>query len=960
MSQAKSRLSRRRGLMGASATVGLMAATLSALSAGHAVAGDIKGHVRDATSGASLAGAQVKTASGQTAITDQDGGYTLTDVAAGDAPVSVNFLSYKSANQTVAVPQTGEVTLDFALKGDGVGESVVVTGHRLAQARALNLQLNAVQVSNVISADDLGKFPDNNVADAVSRVPGVSVFHNRETGEGEYVTIRGLASDFNAFSINGERVANTDNSSRQVSLTVLPPFGLETVKVTKTSTPDMDGDAIAGTVDFRTPNAFDFNKPVLRLYGQYGINEQASKDHEPDGGETFQIDAGNLFGADKQFGFYASAYYSNKDSISEESENDGEWTPYNYPASSQVHINYNTLKLPGLDLDYYRLNQKRYGGNFSFDYHGENHQFYLRSQIAKFKKVDDHSELIVKNWKDNACGYYTSCTPDGVYDPVSFFADRNFSTQDEDSMLSNTQVGGESRFGRLKLTYDAFYSYGERNNPTGYGLEFQTPDSGLFATSGVSFTNPDPRFPEWQLPLALQPLVYDNTQLSNLENFGRRTSFTEERKYGGRVDALYDMEGEFHLTSLKAGFKFLHQHQDHSEFAYTVNQPAFANFATSGLVGPTVGSILHGYYTFGSTISRDALESAVDANTTAVAEDPTSSTHYRENIFAEYGMATFNFDKLEVITGLRIETTDVDNTVYVSDSDPTQSGFQSTRRSYTEVLPSVFLNYRADAHTVYRGSIWTSFSRPAYQNISGGASISRDSAGNITGITEGNPDLKPAESLNFDASAEYYLGNAGLVSAGVFYKKISNFIFSNGDTVDSTTKPGGSYDVTKPMNGEDAHVWGIELNLERRFSELPGIWGGFGIAANATWLESRAKGGKDYRLNYEIPLLDSPKWLYNLSLNYQKYGFEANLSYNYQGKFIEDIRDNFIDKWNQPYKRMDFHSRYNLKHGLTVGFDIQNVLEDYGYYTSKGPSPGYQKDYIEPGRTFLFNVSYAY
>ncbi|MDR3508801.1 MAG: TonB-dependent receptor, partial [Caulobacteraceae bacterium] len=702
-------------------------------------------------------------------------------------------------------------------------------------------------------------------------------------------------------------------------------------------------------------------------------NERAADQHEPDGGQTFQIDAGDTFGVDKRWGVYVSGYYSKKNSVSEESENDGEWTPYNYPSSDQVHIDYNTLRLPGLDLDYYKLQQERYGGNVSFDYHGDRNQFYLRTQVAKFKKVDDHSELIVRANKTARDGcddtsYYTTCGASGVYDPQAFFVNRNFNTNDEDSILTNSTLGGESRFGRLKLTYDAFYSYGERNNPTGYQAEFQSPNSGLFATTGVTFTNPDPRFPEWQLPLAAQSLVYDNSQLTSLNNFGRRTTFTEERKYGGRFDALYDMDGEYHLASLKAGFKFLHQHQDHSEVAYDVTKPDYASMATSGLAGRNVGSILHGFYTFGSTFSRDAVVRAIDANTTGSHEASDSASHYREDIIAEYGMATFKFDKLEVITGLRVETTQVNNTAWQSrpgvDATPTtpaipdDSKFVDTHRTYTEVLPSIFLNYRADAHTVYRAAIWTSFSRPAYQNISGGSTVTRDTSGSPTSITEGNPDLKPAEALNFDASAEFYLGNAGLISAGVFYKDIKNFIFSNGDTV--TDPHGKAVQISQPMNGKQAHVVGIELNFERRFSELPGIWSGFGFAANTTWLESRAKGGKDYRLNYEIPLLDSPKWLYNLSLTYQKYGLDMSLAYKYQGKFIEDIRDNYIDKWNQPYKRMDFHSRYSLKHGVTVGFDVQNLLEDYGYYTSKGPSPGYQKDYIEPGRTFLFNISYAY
>jgi hypothetical protein len=149
---------------------------------------------------------------------------------------------------------------------------------------------------------------------------------------------------------------------RQGSLTVLPPFGLQTITVSKTSTPDMDGDAIAGTIDFHTPTAFDFNKPVLRVYGQFGENENALQEHEPSDGQTIQVDAGNVLGSDRRWGVYISGYYTVKNSISEEAENDGEWTPYLWPATDTQAIDYNSLHLhlhlPGLDLDYYRLKQR--------------------------------------------------------------------------------------------------------------------------------------------------------------------------------------------------------------------------------------------------------------------------------------------------------------------------------------------------------------------------------------------------------------------------------------------------------------------------------------------------------------------------------------------------------------------------------------------------------------------------
>ncbi len=145
-------------------------------------------------------------------------------------------------------------------------EEVVVTGQRLSTANAIEAQRRSGVVSSVISSDDLGKLPDANVADALARAPGINVVVNQETGEGEYVSVRGLAGTFNAYSINGVRVALTDPDSRKMSMTVLPPNGLKSITVSKTLTPDMDGDAIGGSVNFQTPTAFDFARPVARAF----------------------------------------------------------------------------------------------------------------------------------------------------------------------------------------------------------------------------------------------------------------------------------------------------------------------------------------------------------------------------------------------------------------------------------------------------------------------------------------------------------------------------------------------------------------------------------------------------------------------------------------------------------------------------------------------------------------------
>ena len=288
----------------------------------------------------------------------------------------------------------------------------------------------------------------------------------------------------------------------------------------------------------------------------------------------------------------------------------------------------------------------------------------------------------------------------------------------------------------------------------------------------MTFTTPDPRFPEWELPANVQPLVYDNNALTVLNGAGRRTYQTNERKYGLKFDATYDMDNWLGLDFVKAGFKYQLQHQDHSEVQYDMADGAFAyaSYGASPFVGRNVGSTLHGYYIFGAADDdRAAVIRTIDAATISHAEDPTAASHYQEGVYAGYGMADWKFDKTEVITGLRVEDTQVDNSAFNTGetcdingncvTDTAHTGMLATKHSYAEVLPSITATYRPTAKTVYRAAIWTSFSRPAYQYISGASTITRDGSGAITSISQGNPDLKPMTALNFDLSAEYYLGD---------------------------------------------------------------------------------------------------------------------------------------------------------------------------------------------------------
>ena len=923
-------------------------------------------------------------------------------------------ITLMSAARAAEIDEAAAAAVDSA--DADAPDTIHVYGQRLSTAVAIDEKRKADNIVDVISADDLGKLPDANVADALGRVPGVSVIVNQDTGEGEYVAVRGLSGTYNAVSINGVRVAQTDPDSRDVSLNVLPPNGLAAIRVTKTLTPDQDGDAIGGTIDFRTPTAFDFkNRTIVRLYATGGFNEQARKADEASATYQAQADFGTRF-ADDRFGAFVSLNYGVSHGNGQETENDGEWEPYKWRKDSEEPIDERNMHLPGIDLDYRRLKQTRYGGNFSLDFRGDTTQLYLRGQYSKQKLrgtndltdynnidtprftqvdeddtglaqpedmitgrddrgaiygytvgqiVDADGDGVITDADRDGSGLWSLNGRSGVWDPRNFEFARNFETIDRNQTLATINFGGTSQFGRLKLDYDVSYSGGERASPGSFEVAYACGEDPVCVTpqTGIDWVSNDPRFPHAGLPDYAQSVERDSSLLVFDGAEWSRDKQTDSR-IAARFDARYDIDGV--LDYVKFGAKFT---QSRRKYNYTpiwegdlLN--ADRNMAGSGLVDKEVGSILRGQYYYGDVFDRDAVEAAIRAaaadgsglpSETDLLEDDKKST---EKVYAAYALAHFSTGALQAIAGMRFERRETHNAFWVDDGD--DSGFGTTDRGYNVFLPSVTAIYRPDDRQVYRAAIWTGYSPPEYGYLSAGQSITREpGTGEIIAISQGNPDLKPAKSINADVSTEYYIDGSSMVSAGFYYKHIKNFIFTNGSQVNADTQS-GRIEISQPQNGETAEIYGIELNLIKNFQGLPAPFDGFGFEGNVTVQKSAASTGQPYRNGDKIRFINTPHLLYNASLTYQKYGIEAKLSYNYRGKFIESLRDNAVDKWVQPNRSLDLHTRYNFTSQFAVDLDVSNLLNDYKYYTTKGDNPSYMKDYMEPGRTVLLRASYIF
>lgn len=929
---------------------------------------------------------------------------------------SAALLPFRTEAQALQAGASSAPAVEGTDAAPSPGNEVVVTGQRLSNQRAIDEKRAAVNVIDVISADDLGKLPDATVADSLARIPGVSTIVNQDTGEGQYVTIRGLSGTYNAVMINGVRVAQTDPSSRDVSLNLLPPYGLASVRVTKTLTPDQDGDAIGGTIDFRTPTAFDFKgDTTFRVYGSGGFNDRARSVDLPSAIYQAQADFGKRL-LDDRLGIFVSGNYGVTHGDGQETENDGEWEPYNFRANSTEPISQLNMHLPGIDNDFRRIKQTRYGGNFSVDWRSGPTKLFLRGQYAREElrgsndttdyrnrpsarlsqvNIDDKSlaqpeqsvigtdpakgriynyttqqikdvdgDGIITDADRNSDQYWSLNGRSGVWDPQVFQFARNFSTLDSNQTLATLDLGGETDLGRLHVSGDVSYSGGRSESPDNYSISYNCDVCAYpLNATGIDWVSHDPHFPQAGLPAFAQNVPHDPSLLP-FDGANHDKSKQTDNRFDARLDLKYEVGGI--LDSLKVGGRF---ERSHRVYNYTpiwngdlTGTPLDGlNLQQSGLIQREVNSILHGEYYYGAIFDPAKVRSAIDA---AQAANPaglpdaealvSQDTRNTEQTYAGYGLANFKLNALQVVAGVRVEHRDTHNIFWSDDGD--NSGFASTDGSYTVVLPSITAVLRPDATKVFRAAIWTGYAPPEYGYISGGQSVSRNSIGEIVAISRGNPDLKPARSTNFDVSAEWYPDRMSVLSIAGYYKDIRNFIFTNGSQVDADTEQ-GFVDITQPQNGKGAKVYGVEAGVIKQLTGLMPPFDGLGFEGNVTFQRSRGDTGIPYRLGEKIPLINTPSRLYNLALTYQKYGFEAKLSYDYRGKYIESLRDNAVDKWIQPNHSLDLHTRYTFNKHFSLDFDVSNLTDAWRYYSTKGDNPSYMKDYMEPGRNFILRAS---
>ena len=808
----------------------------------------------------------------------------------------------------------------------GATEHVEVVGQAASIDQALKEQRNSDNIESVVHADGVAQLPDANVAEAVQRLPGISV--ERDQGEGRFVSVRGLGPDLNSVTINGTLVPSPESARRAVALDVLPSELVQSLSVIKTLTPDMDANSLGGTVDVQSLSAFDHKGLFYTGTSEAGYNQNTHQTSPKFSGAI--SDRFSLGDGIDNFGVAAALSWNKRDFGSDNVETGGAWD-FNDGA-----------RLNSFEQRVYDISRERTGGGLNFDYKPDDDtQLYLRTLYSRFKDSETRHSTSLEFDKPQAAGELGKAK-----------AKRKLKQREETQEIQSYVFGGERMLGLWTLSGQAGYSTSSEDSPGHIaGATFKGnssfPNSGFYDTEkprpiiGAGFYDPS------------------NFTLDKVDWEEQDTRDTEKNL---RLDLARDYDVEGYASQVKFGGKVSRRNKDNdlNAWVYKDFDDAGFNDAQLNMTSFDKGNVHYQLGQFGPGISGGAIKDLIGGLNPGDYYDEQESRandfKMREDINAAYVMNTVDIDDWRFIAGMRYEGTEFE----AKGTGVRDGAFeaQDTQRDYHHWLPGLHARYQLDKNTQLRAAWTNAVVRPTFGQLAPGFVIDDDEA------SFGNPNLKPLESSNFDLGIEHYMGQAGTVSAFLFYKDIKNFVYNNdlagsGEWVDFT-------EAHTYANGDSAKLYGLELAYSQKFDWLPAPWNGLLLGANTTFSRSSASiegfdqaTGRNRKRDIDLP--NQSDTVGNLMLGWEDDTLSLRLSANYKSQYLYElagISDKAHDLHVDAQTFVDFSARYSLTKNLQVSFEAQN-LTDQPYFVYSGHRR-YNNQYEEYGPTYSLGLTFTH
>ncbi len=958
--------------------------------------GILQGTVSDSTSREVLVGANILlkgTAIG--GISDIEGRFRVANIPAGTYTVRFAYLGFKTKEVPVTIVKGENTILNASLIPDVIeGQEVVITAQARGQLSAMNQQLKAVTMVNVISEEKIKELPDANAAEAIGRLPGVSLI--RSGGEANKVILRGMSDKFARVTIDGVGMASTDSNARGIDLSMISQGTLSGVELSKSLTPDKDADAIAGSINLVTKRAPSERDIRVDAKGNYNALKPTYNQYD------FSMYYGERF-FDDVFGFQFTGNLEAKDRSNEKVNFN-----YDFPAVEQGTGRELDWGIDDVILTYTDEQRKRNGASFFFDVNTPD------SGTIRFNNVySATSRNILTHLRDYPVGA-SDLVSNG--NGVSYI----YKYSEQEVKTYNSSLRGENHLFDLDIIWGASFSQSEALIPFEHELQFtETSNLGISGMKNIPpsmYHGPAENFSQY---------AYNNFSKSTLSwgFFNDKKNIDKERTLYIDISKKYYL-GDIFSGDLKLGGKYKNKNRiknSRQEFSPYYTQSYNFTRTADGTVlpknysgtkfenlqkdGPLVlftnfidkvparRSIFE-KFDLNPLINTDAIKDWYNLNKDGYndvggvpeyANNPLEIGNYydvTERVTSAYVMNTLNMgEELTFIVGGRIEKENNDYLARyslgtVAGFPVPQGNFKDTLSTYAEsnFMPHLHITLRPTDYMNVRFAAYKALARPDFSSR-----LAAFVADGSTWVVLGNPSLKSAKAWNFELNTSFFGKSIGMISLSAFYKEIedlsnttnrlvvNNQPLTNGKTFfDSVgikfNNPFGNNQVTLRLNvpynsSKKAKVWGFEVEHQANLNFLPGYLQYLVLSYNFSIVRSEqhlltwkvyttydttqspfgpvvTPTAHNYYTLEKNKLFNQPEFFGNLAVGYDIGGFSARLSLFYQGEFPRSYsQDGRNESITNKFNRWDLSIKHQATENVAILLSINN-LNDFEEGTS--------------------------
>lgn len=889
---------------------------------------EITGKVTD-LNGEPLPGANIAVKGSNVGTTTNFEGKFILEIPDDAKILVVSYIGFK----TQEIPIHGKTDFTIVMRENPQAlDEVIVRGYRKSLNKAVEIKRQTINTVDAIVAEDIAKFPQSNLSEAIQRISGIQIRRDNAGGVGNEVSVRGLPPEYTQVTLNGQAAPNSSEATRTYNFNTLPAELFGTVEVFKSPTAKLDEGGIGGIVNLKTRKALDITDRILVASVEGLYNTQGAKTTPKLSlvyGKKWNDKFGIITGITFNRYLNASQGYDVVRYKDQSFDTDGDGTDdivdVRIPLPRYVH--------QGQDVGRFAFNfgtQYRPSKNFTLTFdtlYSKNKQTETRYAPIFFIQGTDAIDV------ENDGPLLLSAT----FQDVRIVLENQQQLNDTDVFQSNLaakwcldndwQIESTLSYGTNKRFIDRPRYYAQNINSVSYSIK------------------DDERWFDLQTPTDLT----DPSQFTVTEVRARNLNLSD-KIFSGQ----FDITKKMNILQLDFGAKFRSRNKERTFFDNRIRglSDPFAPISTlfTGFLNNVDKATGPKEFLVPDWDKAKALYASKIDLTNAERKD--AFFDITENIAASYVMGTFKWDKFKLNAGVRLVNTSL--TAKGLELDKTTGNYtdREVKSSYTDFLPSINLNYEISKGLFARGAFARVMTRP---NLSDLTSYRQIDDVNLT-ISEKNPDLKPFRANQYEVALEWYPTRETLISGAFFVKDIESFITTKIGPVQFN---GQTYTSKKPVNGNNASIVGVELNYQQPFTFLPSPLDGLGIVVNYTLSDSNFEETIDLGKTEKYGLPNNSKHSFNLIGYFEKYDFSIRVAHNYRSNFLRNkpVPEDGL-KYRDGYGQTDISAGYDFSDKIGITLNVLNAFNSqrFEYIFDKR----FQDNISVFGTTWQFGARYSF